>query len=202
MGKIERKQQTKKLIKRTMKYATIIAIAAAFTLTAEAQRNGGGGGRGGNGGEGGRGGRGGRIPRRFRDSDGALVGCKVRDDSDRPIGGGFMHQEEGEATYVRTCWKDLDFWDGFDDADFDPRTIDIAVYDSTNVGNCMEATTVHTTIGSFDARDSGKGRYFNPEQADVMLTGDNSVLGHYLSIAVDDEIIQCCRLEDLRAEEN
>merc|ERR1711994_945311 len=201
MGEIERKQQ-KQLIKRTMKYASIIVIAAAFALTAEAQRNGGGGGRGGHGGQGGRGGRGGRIPRRFRDSDGALVGCKVKDDSDRPIGGGFMHQEEGEAAYVRTCWKDLDFWDGFDDADFDPRTIDIAVYDSSNVGNCMEATTVHTAIGSFDARDSSKGRYFNPEQADVMLTGDNSVLGHYLSIAADDEIIQCCRLEDLRAEEN
>merc|ERR1711879_506219 len=136
----------------------------------------------------------GRIPRRFRDSDGALVGCKVFEDSDRPIGGGFMHQEEGEAAYVRTCWKDLDFWDGFDDAEFDPRTIDIAVYNSTDVSNCMDATTVHTAIGSFDARDSGKGRYFNPEQADVMLTGDNSVVGHYLSIAVEDEIIQCCRL--------
>merc|ERR1711994_721724 len=152
MGK-NRKKTTNQKTLRTMKFASIIAIAAAFALTAEAQRNGGGGGRGGNGGEGGRGGRGGRIPRRFRDSDGALVGCKVREDSDRPIGGGFMHQEEGEATYVRTCWKDLDFWDGFDDADFDPRTIDIAVYGSTNVGNCMEATTVHTAIGSFDARD-------------------------------------------------
>merc|ERR1711879_212200 len=192
-----RKKLQKQLIKRTMKYATIIAIAAAFALTAEAQRNGGGG----RGGQGGRGGRGGRIPRRFRDSDGALVGCKVFEDSDRPIGGGFMHQEEGEAAYVRTCWKDLDFWDGFDDAEFDPRTIDIAVYNSTDVSNCMDATTVHTAIGSFDARDSGKGRYFNPEQADVMLTGDNSVVGHYLSIAVDDEIIQCCRLQDLRAED-
>merc|ERR1712020_580380 len=196
-----KEKTTNQKIKQTMKFASIIAIAAVLSFSAEAQRNGDGdrdGGR--DGGRGGRGGRG-RIPRRFRNSDGALVGCRVRENPDGPIGGGFMHQEEGEAAYVRTCWKDLDFWDGFDDEDFDPRTIDIAVYDSTNVGNCMEATTVHTAIGSFDARDSGKGRYFNPEQADVMLTGDNSVLGHYLSIAVDDEIIQCCRLEDLRAEE-
>merc|ERR1739845_315551 len=113
-----------------------------------------------NGGIGGRGGRG-RIPRRFRNSDGALVGCRVREEGS-PIGGGFMHQNEGEDTFVRTCWKDLDFWDGFDDEDFDPRTIDIDVY-TKDVDNCMDATTVHTAIGSFNARDSGKGRYFNSE---------------------------------------
>merc|ERR1712051_902242 len=107
----ETKELTKQQSKQTMKFASIIAIAAAFALTAEAQR--GGGGRGGNG----RGGRG-RIPRRFRDTDGALVGCRVKENPDGPIGGGFMHQEEGEAAYVRTCWKDLDFWEGFDDMEF------------------------------------------------------------------------------------
>merc|ERR1712218_565444 len=64
--------------------------------------------------DGGRGGRGGRhrIPRRFRNGDGALVGCRVRENPDGPVGGGFMYQNEGEDTYVRTFWKDLDFWDG------------------------------------------------------------------------------------------
>ena len=181
-----------------MKFASIIAIAAVLAFSAEAQRGDGGRGGGRDGGRGGRGGRG-KIPRRFRNSDGALVGCRVRENPDGPIGGGFMHQNEGEDTYVRTCWKDLDFWDGFDDEDFDPRTIDIDVY-TKNVDNCMDATTVHTAIGSFNARDSGKGRFFDPEKAGVMLTGENSVVGQYLGIAVDGEIIQCCELADLRAE--
>ena len=33
-----------------------------------------------------------------------------------------------------------------------------------------------------------------------MLTGANSVLGHYLAISAGNEILQCCQLEDLRAE--
>ena len=110
-----------------MKFASIIAIAAAFALTAEAQRNGGVGGRGG-------GGRGriariARIARRFRNSEGALVGCKATDDDgDGPIGFGIMHQVEGEATFVRSVWKDLDFYEGFGEPDFDPRTFDVDVY--------------------------------------------------------------------------
>ena len=130
---LKTKELTKQQSKPTMKFASIIAIAAAFALTAEAQRNGGGG-RGG-GGRGGRGGRG-KIPRRFRDTDGALVGCRVKENPDGPIGGGFMHQEEGEAAFIRTCWKDLDFWDGFDDME-DPRTMNINVYSSTDVADCM-----------------------------------------------------------------
>ena len=190
-----------------MKFASIIAIAAVLSFSAEAQRNGDrdrDGARDGDrdgrrdGDREGRGGRG-RIPRRFRDSDGALVGCRVRDNPDGPIGGGFMHQNEGEDTFIRTVWKDLDFWDGFDDEDFDPRTIDIDVY-TKNVDNCMDATTVHTAIGSFNARDSGKGRFFDSEKAGVMLTGADSVLGQYLGIAVDGEMIQCCELRDLKAE--
>merc|ERR1712186_288798 len=128
MGK-NRKNQQKTLIKKTMKFASIIAIAAAFALTAEAQRNGGAGGRGG-GGRGGRGGRGriARIARRFRNSEGALVGCKATDDDgDGPIGFGIMHQVEGEATFVRSVWKDIDFYEGFDEPDFDPRTFDVDV---------------------------------------------------------------------------
>merc|ERR1712141_120932 len=93
----KKKQQIKNL--KTMKFASIIAIAAVLAFSAEAQR--GDGGR--DGGRGGRGGRG-KIPRRFRNSDGALVGCRVRENPDGPIGGGFMHQNEGEDTYVRTCW--------------------------------------------------------------------------------------------------
>merc|ERR1712109_184593 len=157
-----KKKQLIKKIKQTMKFASLIAIAAVLSFSAEAQRNGDrdrDGRRDGD--REGRGGRG-RIPRRFRDSDGALVGCRVRDNPDGPIGGGFMHQNEGGDTFIRTVWKDLDFWDGFDDEDFDPRTIDIDVY-TKDVDNCMDATTVHTAIGSFNARDSGKGRYFNSE---------------------------------------
>merc|ERR1712077_131144 len=157
-----KKKQLIKKIKQTMKFASLIAIAAVLSFSAEAQRNGDrdrDGARDGD--REGRGGRG-RIPRRFRDSDGALVGCRVRDNPDGPIGGGFMHQNEGEDTFIRTVWKDLDFWDGFDDEDFDPRTIDIDVY-TKDVDNCMNATTVHTALGSFNARDSGKGRYFNSE---------------------------------------
>merc|ERR1712051_780466 len=194
MGNKE-KQQIKNL-KQTMKFASIIAIAAVLSFSAEAQGNGNGNGNGNGGGRGGRGGRG-RIPRRFRNSDGALVGCRVREEGS-PIGGGFMHQNEGEDTFIRTCWKDLEFWDGFDDEDFDPRTIDVDVYSSNTVSDCMQATTVHTAIGSFNARDSGKGRFVDREKAGVMLTGDNRVLGHYLSISVDGEIIQCCELADLR----
>ena len=181
-----------------MKFASIIAIAAVLSFSAEAQRNGDRDRDGGR--DGGRGGRGGRhrIPRRFRNGDGALVGCRVRENPDGPVGGGFMYQNEGEDTYVRTFWKDLDFWDGFDDEAFDPRTIDIDVYAKT-VDNCMDATTVHTEIGSFEACDSGKGRFFDPEKAGVMLTGADSVVGQYLGIAVDGEILQCCELVDLRA---
>merc|ERR1712099_212054 len=196
-----KEKTTNQRINQTMKFASIIAIAAVLSFSAEAQRNGDrdrDGGRDGD--REGRGGRG-RIPRRFRDSDGALVGCRVRDNPDGPIGGGFMYQNEGEDTFVRTCWKDLDFWDGFDDEDFDPRTIDIDVYAKT-VDNCMDATTVHTAIGSFHARDSGKGRFFDPEKAGVMLTGADSVVGQYLGIAVEGEIIQCCELRDLRAEQD
>merc|ERR1711953_245033 len=186
---------------QTMKFASIIAIAAVLSFSAEAQRNGDSDGDGDR--DGGRGGRGvhRRIPRRFRNSDGALVGCRVRESADGPIGGGFMYQNEGEDTFIRTCWKDLDFWDGFDDEDFDPRTIDIDVY-TKDVENCMDATTVHTAIGSFHARDSGKGRFFDPEKAGVMLTGADSVVGQYLGIAVEGEIIQCCELRDLRAEQD
>merc|ERR1712197_24624 len=157
-----KEKTTNQKIKQTMKFASIIAIAAVLSFSAEAQRNGDRDRDGGR--DGGRGGRGGRhrIPRRFRNSDGALVGCRVRENPDGPIGGGFMHQNEGEDTFIRTVWKDLDFWDGFDDEDFDPRTIDIDVY-TKDVDNCMDATTVHTAIGSFNARDSGKGRYFNSE---------------------------------------
>merc|ERR1712223_1880142 len=164
-----KKKQLIKKIKQTMKFASLIAIAAVLSFSAEAQRgdrdrdgarDGDRDGRR-DGDREGRGGRG-RIPRRFRDSDGALVGCRVGDNPDGPIGGGFMHQNEGEDTFIRTVWKDLDFWDGFDDEDFDPRTIDIDVY-TKDVDNCMDATTVHTAIGSFNARDSGKGRYFNSE---------------------------------------
>merc|ERR1711884_314443 len=170
-----KKKQLIKKIKQTMKFASIIAIAAVLSFSAEAQRNGDRDRDGARDGDrdgrrdgdrdGRRDGDGegrGRIPRRFRDSDGALVGCRVRDNPDGPIGGGFMHQNEGEDTFIRTVWKDLDFWDGFDDEDFDPRTIDIDVY-TKDVDNCMDATTVHTAIGSFNARDSGKGRYFNSE---------------------------------------
>merc|ERR1712051_1015323 len=194
MGNKE-KQQIKNL-KQTMKFASIIAIAAVLSFSAEAQGNGNGNGNGNGGGRGGRGGRS-RIPRRFRNSDGALVGCRVREEGS-PIGGGFMHQNEGEDTFIRTCWKDLEFWDGSDDEDFDPRTIDVDVYSSNDVSDRMQATAVHTAIGSFNARDSGKGRFVDREKAGVMLTGDNSVLGHYLSISVDGEIIQCCELADLR----
>merc|ERR1711884_136303 len=172
-----KKKQLIKKIKQTMKFASLIAIAAVLSFSAEAQRgdrdrdgardgdrdgarDGDRDGRR-DGDREGRGGRG-RIPRRFRDSDGALVGCRVRDNPDGPIGGGFMHQNEGEDTFIRTVWKDLDFWDGFDDEDFDPRTIDIDVY-TKDVDQCMDATTVHTAIGSFNAGDSGKGRYFNSE---------------------------------------
>ena len=59
---------------------------------------------------------------------------------------------------------------------------------------------MHTAIGSFDAKDSGRGRFFDPEKADLMLTGDNSVVGHYLGIAVDGEVLQCCQLIDIKAE--
>merc|ERR1712073_253804 len=134
-----KEKTTNQKIKQTMKFATIIAIAAVLSFSAEAQRNGDSDGDGDR--DGGRGGRGRGvhrvIPRRFRNSDGALVGCRVRESADGPIGGGFMYQNEGEDTFVRTCWKDVD--------------------------NCMGATTVHTAIGSFHARDSGKGRFFDPE---------------------------------------
>ena len=99
-----------------MKFASIIAIAAAFAFTAEAYR--------------------GKIPRRFRNSDGALVGCSVEENPDGPFGHGFMHQREGEAAFIRTCWKDLDFWDGFDYME-DPHTMNINVYSSTDVADCM-----------------------------------------------------------------
>merc|ERR1711953_1072423 len=178
MGNKE-KTTTNQKIKQTMKFASIIAIAAVLSFSAEAQRNGDSDGDGER--DGGRGGRGrGRIPRRFRNGDGALVGCRVRESADGPIGGGFMYQNEG---------------------DFDPRTIDIDVY-TKDVDNCMDATTVHTAIGSFHARDSGKGRFFDPEKAGVMLTGADSVVGQYLGIAVEGEIIQCCELRDLRAEQD
>merc|ERR1712083_9541 len=95
--------------------------------------------------------------------------------------------------------KDLDFWEGFDDMEI-PRTVNIDVYSSAGVADCMSATTVHTELGEFNARECGKGRFFDPEKTDVMLTGDNSVLGHYLAISVDNEILQCCQLADLRAE--
>merc|ERR1711953_329996 len=200
MGNKE-KTITNQQINQTMKFASIIAIAAVLSFSAEAQRNGDSDGDGDR--DGGKRGRGvhRRIPRRFRNSDGALVGCRVRESADGPIGGGFMYQNEGEDTFVRTCWKDLDFWEGFDDEDFDPRTIDIDVY-AKDVDNCMDATTVHTAIGSFHARDSGKGRFFDPEKAGVMLTGADSVVGQYLGIAVEGEIIQCCELRDLRAEQD
>merc|ERR1712109_19780 len=107
--KKKKKKQLIKKIKQTMKFASIIAIAAVLSFSAEAQRDGDRDGRR-DGDREGRGGRG-RIPRRFRDSDGALVGCRVRDNPDGPIGGGFMHQNEGEDTFIRTVWKDLDFWD-------------------------------------------------------------------------------------------
>merc|ERR1712020_108414 len=194
-----KEKTTNQTIKQTMKFASIIAIAAVLSFSAEAQRNGDRDRDGDR--DGGRGGGRGRIPRRFRNSDGALVGCRVRENPDGPIGGGFMYQNEGEDTYVRTFWKDLDFWDGFDDEDFDPRTVDIDVYANT-VDNCMDATAVHTAIGSFKACDSGKGRFFDPEKAGVMLTGADSVVGQYLGIAVDGEIIQCCELRDLRAEQD
>merc|ERR1712223_899814 len=139
-----KKKQLIKKIKQTMKFASLIAIAAVLSFSAEAQRNGDrdrDGARDGD--REGRGGRG-RIPRRFRDSDGALVGCRVRDNPDGPIGGGFMHQNEGEDTFIRTVWKDLDFWDGFDDEDFDPRTIDIDVY-TKDVDQCMDPSRAATS---------------------------------------------------------
>ena len=171
-----------------MKSASIIAIVAALAYsTAEAKRNL----MGGNGGSQG-------IPDHFKYGDGALVGCRIQESPDAPIGGGIMHQNEGEAVWVRSGWKELDFWGGFDDTEFDPRSFDLDVYVSTGIEDCMDAATVHTALGSFDARDTGKGRFFEPAMEGVMLSGTRTVVGHYLGIAVNGEMIQCCKLADLR----
>ena len=177
-----------------MKFASIIAIAAALAFTAEAQ--------GGNGDCDGQGGgkKRGRIPKRFWESTGTLLGCKAtieEAEEEGPVGGGFMHQIAGEATFVRTGWKDLDDWEGFDDADFDPRSFDVDVWDEAATGDCMDANSVHTAIGSFTARDNGKGRFKNPQFAGMTLNG---MVGKYLGISVDGELVQCCQLKDLKAE--
>merc|ERR1712061_83213 len=71
MGIIRKKTTKQTQIKSTMKFASIIAIAAALAFTAEAQ--------GGNGDCDGQGGgkKRGRIPKRLWESTGTLLGCKA-----------------------------------------------------------------------------------------------------------------------------
>ena len=51
----------------------------------------------------------------------------------------------------------------------------------------MDATVDQITnkIGSFQPKKCGKGRIINEEMEDLMLTGDDSVVGKYVGLSYD-----------------
>ena len=80
--------------------------------------------------------------------DGTIAKCKVRDAGEGVDGGIFMFQETGsDTTYVRTCWKDLEYLDFFDSATY-TGTMDVDIYNAiAGDSNCMNYTDIAKELG-------------------------------------------------------
>ena len=106
----------------------------------------------------------------FWQMDGTIARCRINDSAEGVDGGIFMFQEDGsDSTYVRTCWRDLEYLDFFDSESYS-GTMDVDIYNAVEgESNCMKYSVIAKEIGQIQTKDCGKGRLVNEEMSGLNL---------------------------------